>query len=87
MENHARDRHGGVMSSDPLKDYEFARTGSFQKPLHRKVDANLRITRAERVKIVRVGMDMWQVSLPLLSWKHNFWAQRNMSFNFSYYNR
>ena len=87
MADHARERHGGVMSSDSLKDYEFARTGSFQKPLHRQVDENLRITKAERDKTVKVGRKLWQISLPLLNPKHEYWAPRNMSFNFSNYNR
>ena len=59
MANHARDRHGGIMSSESLKDYEFDRTGSFKKPLHRQVEENLRITRAERDKIVKVGRKVW----------------------------
>ena len=87
MADHARERHGGVMSSDSLKYYEFARTGSFQKPLHRQVDEHFRITKAERDKTVKVGRKLWQVSLPLLNHKHEYWAPRNMSFNFSNYNR
>ena len=34
MADHARDKHKGVMSADPLQDYEFVKTGTFMKPLH-----------------------------------------------------
>ena len=87
MADHAREKHGGVVSSDPLKDYEFGRTGTFMKPLHRQVDENLRIARAERDKVVKIGKKKWRVSLPLLNRKHEYWAPRSMSFNFSNYNR
>ena len=87
MADHARDKHGGVISADPLKDYEFSKTGTFMKPLHRQVDENLRISRAERDKSVRVGKKVWRISLPLLNRKHEYWAPRSMTFNFSNYNR
>ena len=53
MADHTRDCHNGVMSADPLDDYEFYSTGSFSKPLHRQVDENLRITRAENTGQVK----------------------------------
>ena len=55
MADHARDKHEGVLSVDPLQDYEFGRTECFMKPLHRQVDENLRILRAERDRVVKVG--------------------------------
>ena len=87
MADHARDRHEGVMSADPLKDYEFGRTGTFRKPLDRQVDESLRIARAERDKVTKVDKKLWKVSLPLLNRKHEYWAPRHMSFNFSNFNR
>ena len=87
MADHARDKHEGVMSTDPLKDYEFRRTGTFMKPLHRQVDENLRITRTERDRTIKVGKKLWKVSLPLLNRKHEYWAPRSMAFSFSNYNR
>ena len=65
MADHARNKHGGVMSADPLKDYEFSKTGTFMKPLNRQVDENLRISRAERDKNVKVGRKVWRIILPL----------------------
>ena len=64
-----------------------SKTGTFMKPLHRQVDENLRISRAERDKSVRVGKKVWRISLPLLNRKHEYWAPRSMTFNFSNYNR
>ena len=87
MADHARDKHKGVMSADPLQDYEFVKTGTFMKPLHRQVDENLRISRAERDRVIKIGKKVWKVSLPLLNRKHEYWAPRSISFSFSNYNR
>ena len=87
MADHTRDSHGGVMSADPLDDYEFGCTGSFKKPLSRQIDENLRITRAENTGKVKVGRKIWNVGLPLLNRKHEYWAPRTMSFSFSNFNR
>ena len=57
------------------------------KPLNRQVDENLRISRAERDKIVKVGRKVWRISLTLLNRKHEYLATRSMIFNFSNYNR
>ena len=75
------------MSADPLDDFEFACTGTFRKPLHRQVDKNLPITRAERQGQVKVGRKVWKVHLPLLNRKHNFLAPRSMTCTFSNFNR
>ena len=87
MADHARGKHKGVMSADPLQDSEFVKTGTFMKPSHRQVDENLRITRAERDRVIKFGKKVWKVSLPLLNRKHEYWAPRSISFNFSNYNR
>ena len=50
MADHAKDSHKGVISADPMADYEFGCTGTFTKPLHRQVDENLRITRITLTK-------------------------------------
>ena len=87
MADHTRDSHNGVMSADPLDDYEFGCTGSFSKPLNRQIYENLRITRAENTGKVKVGRKAWKVGLPLLNRKHEYWAPRTMSFSFSNFNR
>ena len=87
MADHTRDCHNGVISSDPLDDYEFVSTGSLNKPLHRQVDENLRITRAENTAKLKIGRTVWKVGLPLLNRKHEYWAPRTMKFSFSNYNR
>ena len=76
MADHARNKHGVVMSADPLKDYEFSKTGTFMKPLNRQVDKYLRISRAERDKIVKIGRKVWTIIL--LNRKHEYWAPRSM---------
>ena len=83
MADHSRDCHGGVISTDPIKDYEFAATGSFSKPLHRQVDEMLRINRAECTGKIRVGKKTWKLKLPLLNTRHEYWAPRCMNYNFS----
>ena len=87
MADHAREKHGGVISPDPLKDYEFSKTGTFMKPLHRQVDENIRIARAERDSVVKVGKKLWRISLPLLNRKHEYWAPRIMTCTFTNFNR
>jgi hypothetical protein len=87
MADHTRERHAGVISTDPVRDYQFEITGTFMKPLHRQVDEALRIDRAERTAKVSVGKDVWRLSLPMLNRKHEYWAPRNMIFTFSNYNR
>ena len=87
MADHSRECHGGVISTNPMMDYEFEVTGTFFKPLHRQVDEYLRISRAESEGKIRVGKKVWKVNLPLLNRKHEYWAPRNMSYNFSNFNR
>ena len=87
MADHARDSHNGVISADPMTDYEFGCTGTFSKPLHRQVDENLRISRAERDEKLKIGRTVWKIGLPLLNRKHEYWAPRNMTVRFSNYNR
>ena len=36
MADHSRECHGGVISTNPMMDYEFEVTGTFLKPLHRQ---------------------------------------------------
>ena len=87
MAEHSRECHGGVISADPSQDYEFVVTGTFSKPLHRQVDEMLRINIAESAGVIRVGKGKWKVKLPFLNSKHEYWAPRSMSYNFSNYNR
>ena len=87
MADHSRECHGGIISTDPMDDYEFAVTGTFQKPLHRQVDEMLRIDRAESKGMIKIGKETWKLKLPLLNGKHEYWAPRSMSYNFSNYNR
>ena len=87
MADHARDSHKGVISADPMTDYNFACTGAFTKPLHRQVDRNLRITRAQRDEKLKIGRKVWKIGLPLLNRKHEYWAHRNITFTFSNFNR
>ena len=87
MAEHSRECHGGVISADPSQDYEFLVTGTFSKPLHRQVDEMLRINRAESTGVIRIGKGKLKVKLPLLNSKHEYWAPRSMSYNFSNYNR
>ena len=47
----------------------------------------LRINRAESTGVIRVGKGKLKVKLPLLNSKHEYWAPRSMSYNFSNYNR
>ena len=87
MADHSLECHGGIISADPLEDYEFAATGSFSKPLQRQVDEMLRIDRAECTGKVKIGKKTWRLRLPLLNTRHEYWAPRSMSYNFSNYNR
>ena len=87
MADHVREFHNGQISTDPLNDFEFACTGVFRKPLHRQVDENLRITRAEILGKIKVGRKVWKVGLPLLNRKHEYWAPRSMTCTFSNFNR
>ena len=83
MADHVRDCHKG----EPLNDFEFACTGTFRKPLHRQVDESLRITRAENQGQIKVGKKVWQIALPLLNRKHEYWAPRTMTCIFTNFNR
>ena len=47
MADHSRKCHEGVISADPIDEYEFVVTGTFQKPLHRQVDELQRIDKAK----------------------------------------
>ena len=87
MADHSRKCHDGVISADPMDDYEFVVTGTFQKPLHRQVDEMLRIDRAECRGVIKIGKEIWKLKLPLLNGKHEYWAPRSMSYNVSNYNR
>ena len=87
MADHARDSHNGVISADPMTDYEFGCKGTFSKSLHRQEDKNLRISRAERDEKLKIGRTVWKIRLPLLNCKHENWAPRKMTITLSNYNR
>ena len=79
--------HNATISANPLDDYEFTVTGTFNKPLPRQVDEYLRIERAERSRKVKVGKEEWKVKLPLLNRKHEYWAPRNVTYTFTNFHR
>ena len=87
MADHSRESHDATISTNPLDDYEFTVTRTFNKPLPRQVDEYQRIKRAERSRKVKVGKEEWKVKLPLLNRKHEYWAPRNLTYNFSNHNR
>ena len=56
LADHSRTAHNSVMSPIMTEDYEFVKTGTFTKPLHRQVGEFLRISMAQtngRIKVSR----------------------------------
>ena len=46
MADHARSHHGGQISTDPLKDYDFLLLDQWRKPLLRQLEEAVRIKNA-----------------------------------------
>ena len=77
MADHAKKDHKGEMDEDDIrKDYEFAITGNFLKPLHRQVDEHLRMEKAETTGKVKIGRAVWKVDKVLLNNKEESWSPK-----------
>ena len=78
MFDHSNEAHGGKEVR-----FDFHVTGTFTKPLYRQVDEADRIEEGEGRGQVMVGKDRWRISVPLLNRKHEYYAPRNMQYNFN----
>ena len=57
-----------------MRDYEFAVTGTFLKPLHRQVDEHLWMQKAETTGKVKIGRGVRKVNKSLLNRKEESWS-------------